>query len=188
MFGSRHPRGRSSARPAFALLSVLAVLAMALFPGLAQAEESSGIQYESDVPTVPHHESSNIPSAKPPGGSNNGGSGPGATSSNSPNGGGTGSNGNSSTGGGAHSGQTSQGSTGGNDSGNGGAKPAGGNVGESQKVVNAGQPVNETSEGSSSPLVPILIAIVVLAAISIGAFYYRQRRQDPDSSVSPKAS
>src|SRR6478752_2161826 len=190
MLGSRHPRGRSSARPAFALLSVLAVLAMALFPGLAQAEESSGIQYESEVPTVPHHESSNIPSAKPPGGSNNGGSGPGATSSNSPNGGGTG-NGNSSTGGGAHSGQTNQASPGGNGNGNGGSKTAGGNVGESQQVATPGQPVSESSEGSSSPLVPILIAIAVLAAISIGAFYYRQRQQEPDSpdsSVSPKAS
>jgi cobalamin biosynthesis Mg chelatase CobN len=164
---------------------------MALLPGLAAAEESSGIQYESEVPTVPHHESSNIPSAKSPGGSNNGGTGPGATSSNSPNGGGTGGNGNSSTGGGAHSGQTSQGAGGGNGNGGSGAKNAGGNVGESQKVVNAGQPVNESSEGSSSPLVPVLIAIVVLAAISVGAYYYRQRRQpgeSPDSSVSPKAS
>lgn len=158
---------------------------MALFPGLAQAEESSGIQYESEVPTVPHHESSNIPSAKP-GGSNNGGSGPGATSSNTPNGGAG--KGNSSTGGGAHSGQPSQGSAGGNGSGGNGAKNAGGNIGESQKVANPGQPVSETSEGSSSPLVPILIAIAVLAAISIGAFYYRQRRQGDDSPISPKAS
>jgi len=45
-----------------------------------------------------------------------------------------------------------------------------------------------TEDESSSPLVPILIAIAVLAAISIGAFYYRQRRQGAGSSVSPKAS
>jgi hypothetical protein len=37
-------------------------------------------------------------------------------------------------------------------------------------------------------LVPILIAVAVLAAASIGAFYYRQRRQDSGSPISPKAS
>jgi cobalamin biosynthesis Mg chelatase CobN len=171
------------------LLSTLAVLAMALFPGLAQAEESNaGIQYESEVPTVPVHESSKVPAGKHSGGSNtHSGSGGEATGSNAP-GGGTGGNDNSGTGGGAHSGQTSQASPGGNGNGGGGAKNAGGNVGESQKVVNAGQPLNGSSESSSSPLVPILIAIAVLAAISIGAFYYRQRRQHPDSTVSPKAS
>ena len=44
--------------------------------------------------------------------------------------------------------------------------------------------------GGSSPLVPILIAIAVLAAISIGVVMMRQRRQrrGPGSSVSPKAS
>jgi hypothetical protein len=38
--------------------------------------------------------------------------------------------------------------------------------------------------------VPILIAVAVLAAISIGAVIYRQRRQDDGgsgSTVSPKA-
>jgi hypothetical protein len=39
-------------------------------------------------------------------------------------------------------------------------------------------------------LVPILIAIAVLAAASIGYFLYRQRRQSPPGSSvsSPKAS
>jgi hypothetical protein len=62
-------------------------------------------------------------------------------------------------------------------------------VGNGQQVARPIENASNTSEGgSSSPLVPILIAIVVLAAISIGAFYYRQRRQGAGSSVSPKAS
>jgi cytoskeletal protein RodZ len=44
--------------------------------------------------------------------------------------------------------------------------------------------------GGSSPLLPILIAIAVLAAISIGAVMLRQRRRRgvPVKSASPKAS
>ena len=44
-----------------------------------------------------------------------------------------------------------------------------------------------TDDDSSSPLVPILIAVAVLAAISVGAVLYRQRRGD-DSQFSPNAS
>lgn len=46
------------------------------------------------------------------------------------------------------------------------------------------------SHDDSSPLVPILIALAVLAAISIGIVTMRRRRQDadPGSSVSPGAS
>ncbi|MGN6215627.1 MAG: hypothetical protein ACTHN7_01525 [Solirubrobacterales bacterium] len=159
---------------------------MACFPSLVQAKESSGIQYESEVPTVPTHESSNIPSAKHHGGSEGN---PEATGSGPSSGGGSGGNGGSHQGGGGTSnGQSKQASTGGNRSANDGSKPAAGAVGESRPLVNASQPVEGGSEGSSSPLVPILIAIAVLAAISIGAFYFRQRRQGPDSPVSPKAS
>ena len=43
-----------------------------------------------------------------------------------------------------------------------------------------------TNDSSSSPLVPILIAVAVLAAISVGAVLYRQRRGggrfSPDAS------
>jgi hypothetical protein len=49
-------------------------------------------------------------------------------------------------------------------------------------------PVDAASDDGSSPLVPILIAVAVLAAISIGAYYYRQRRQGPGSTVSPNAN
>jgi len=49
-------------------------------------------------------------------------------------------------------------------------------------------PTSSTSDDGPSPLVPILIAIALLAAISIGSYLYRQRRQDHGSPVSPKAS
>ena len=53
-----------------------------------------------------------------------------------------------------------------------------------------GQPVSNASsdDGGSSPLIPILIAIAALAAISIGAVVFRQKRQSPGSPISPKAS
>ena len=42
-------------------------------------------------------------------------------------------------------------------------------------------------DDSSSPLVPILIALAVLAAISVGAVLFRQRRGN-DGRFSPNAS
>lgn len=42
-------------------------------------------------------------------------------------------------------------------------------------------------DDSSSPLVPILIAVAVLAAISVGAVLYRQRRGGSGGLFSPKA-
>jgi cobalamin biosynthesis Mg chelatase CobN len=70
-------------------------------------------------------------------------------------------------------------------------------IGGSEAVAGGGTgtPVahkTETSSGGSSPVVPILIAVIVLAAISIGVVLYRQRKsggQGPDRSVSsPNAS
>jgi uncharacterized membrane protein len=64
-------------------------------------------------------------------------------------------------------------------------------LGSSEKVAGGGTgtPVahkTESSGGGSSPVVPILIAVIVLAAISIGVVLYRQRKsgQGPDSRVS----
>jgi cobalamin biosynthesis Mg chelatase CobN len=79
------------------------------------------------------------------------------------------------------------------------ANKVGGNgdgVGGAEKVAEGtGTPVahkTETSSGGSSPVVPILIAVIVLAAISIGVVLYRQRKsggQGPDRRVSsPNAS
>jgi hypothetical protein len=108
-------------------------------------------------------------------------SSPGGNGSQGGNGGGTGD--------GARQGQGNQAQPGNN------GKPGGGNggaeagVGTNQPIANpAPGAANASAEDSSSPLVPILIAIVVLAAISIGAFYFRQRRQSGDSPVSPRAS
>jgi hypothetical protein len=53
-----------------------------------------------------------------------------------------------------------------------------------------GAPASQKSGGGSSPLAPILIAIAVLAAISVAVVMIRQRRQRGGSStpVSPRAS
>ncbi|MDQ2630298.1 MAG: hypothetical protein M3Y75_04890 [Actinomycetota bacterium] len=165
---------------------MLAVLAMACFPGLAAAEENSGIQYETDVPTVPDGDGSNIPSKNNSGDSN---SNPGATGSNTPGGVGSGGDDDSGTGG-AGGTQPNQGSGGGSDRAADGSKPAG-DVGGAKKLETAPSATGQqasSDDGGSSPLVPILIAIAVLAAISIGAYYYRQRRQGPGSTVAPPAS
>lgn len=47
-----------------------------------------------------------------------------------------------------------------------------------------------SGDDGSSPLIPILIAIALLAAISVGAVMLRQRRQQGGSTTpaSPKAS
>jgi cobalamin biosynthesis Mg chelatase CobN len=177
------PHARSSVLRRALPLAVLAVLAFACSPALAHAEEATGPQYEPDIPTVPQEQS-------PGGGGHTGSSGGGnAGVSNSPGGTEAGGGNGQGTGGGSHTGQTNQASDANNGKPKVGAGDAEGEVGQGKALVKAGEPTASTSgDESSSPLVPILIAIVVLAAISIGAFYYRQRRQGAGSSVSPKAS
>lgn len=185
MSRTRHPRARASARPAVSLLSVLALLAMACFPGLAQAEEATGPQYESEVPNVPGRESSkkgdgsSEPSAREEAEAEASGGTPGGGS-----GGGDGSR----EAGGNKNGQGSQAPGGGGGQAAPGSGPAGkGETGAAQ--VGLAEPVaNASDDDGSSPLVPILIAVAVLAAITIGGFYYRQRRQGSGSPISPKAS
>jgi cobalamin biosynthesis Mg chelatase CobN len=78
---------------------------------------------------------------------------------------------------------------------NGGANAGGseGSIGEQKDLgsTQQGKNVAEAS-GGSSPVVPILIAVVVLAAISIGVVLYRQRKSDQGGSdgraSSPSAS
>jgi len=140
---------------------------------------------------VPDNGSSNIPE-KNSSGDTDDGSDAEAGDSTAPDGAGTGGGGSdSSTGGGTDKGQTNQGSGGNGEQGVGGSKPAGGQQGEAKAIeLTPASDLSPTSnEDDSSPLVPILIAIAVLAAISVGAFYYRQRRQgDAGSPISPKAS
>lgn len=163
---------------------------------LAQAEsDSAGIQYE-DAPktiTVPGTTSKKSHKSEPgngsqeaeangsktPGGSGGSGGSNGGSSGNGPSNGGQ----NPSTGAGSGSGQSNPGNGSSAGQGNGSQPTA------------TGQPASShSSGGGSSPLVPILIAIAVLAAISIAVVMYRQRRQDGDTggdadgAVSPKAS
>lgn len=136
---------------------------------------------------MPSKESS-PPAQKHSGGSKGGGEGGEASKSGAPGGGGG--NGGS-NGGGAKSGQGNQGPNGEGGQNGSGSGHAEQGVQKAKPINTLGEPAGHTEEGSSSPLVPILIAIAVLAAISIGAFFYRQRRQgpdSPDSPASPKAS
>ncbi len=89
---------------------------------------------------------------------------------------------------------TAGGGNGGNNP-NGGANAGGseGSIGEQKDLGGTQQGKNVSqSSGGSSPVVPILIAVVVLAAISIGVVLYRQRKSDQDGSdgraSSPSAS
>jgi hypothetical protein len=164
---------------------VLALLALACFPVLAQAEESSGTVYETAVPgptgnkspdkSNPGAQASKGGGATAPGSTNPGN--PGSESSDESSAGT-----NPSTGGGTGNGQGSPGK----------GSTAGEGQGGGQQGLSNGQPVNTpaSSDDSSSPLVPILLAIAVLAAISVGAVVLRQRRQrrSPGAQVSPKAS
>jgi cobalamin biosynthesis Mg chelatase CobN len=177
---------------------VLALLALALFPVIAHAEESSEKVYkvapptlESGGETTSHPHKSVTPnnsenhakaegSAVPSGGGGGTGSGSGGQK---PSGEGSsqGGGGNPPTGGG-------RGGSGGNPTGAGSG--GGGGIAGAKEVPTPTE--NHASESSSSsPVVPILIAVVVLAAISIGVVLYRQRKsgQGPDGRVSsPNAS
>jgi cobalamin biosynthesis Mg chelatase CobN len=205
MHRPRHPR--SSARLSFSLLSVLALLAFSALPAFALADSGETV-YETDIPKVPKQHKTTP--KKSDGKKEEGKGGPQAQTSNetpsepesseSPE---TGTPEESSE---EEKAQVNPGTSGGdkNPPPNGGSNPGnGGNKAETgvgssapaetkTPVVNtqSEQPASKSSGGSSSPLVPILIAIAVLAAISIGAVLYKQRRSDSGSggaSVSPKA-
>lgn len=195
MNGMRLHPGR---RPGHSLLflSVLALLALACFPVLAQAD-SSGIQYSDAPPTATggHESTRQEPPAKSsttPGG---GGTAPSSTSGSGASGSsgkGSSQGGASSTSGGQSGGAASTGSDGGTgqqsspDKGSPGAQ----NGSVQPEHQTAIKPASSQSDGGSSPLIPILIAIFVLAALSLAAVLIRQRRQRATSrgTVSPKAS
>jgi cobalamin biosynthesis Mg chelatase CobN len=196
---------RSSARSFFALPSVLALLALALFPVLAHAESSSsGTVYEVEgaVPSIKSEATTKEKSATHPKSSNN----PAAEGSAVKNGGGESSkepegeaeseegqkNSGGVTGAGGNGNPPTTGSGQGGGSPNGGTSNPQNGISESKELpeTQSGANVSESS-GGSSPVVPILIAVIVLAAISIGVVLYRQRKsgQGPDRRVSsPNAS
>lgn len=136
---------------------------------------------------MPSHQSSNIPSNNKTGGTD----APSepeseATNSNAQTGSGTGGGGNSGQGGGTPSGQGNQGGGGGGQQAQNGSQNSAGNINAAQPLTT--ETAEPSSDGGSSPLIPILIAVAILAAASIGYYVYRQRRQGPGSSVSsPKA-
>jgi hypothetical protein len=79
---------------------------------------------------------------------------------------------------------------GGDGAGKGQSSPGAGSGGKASIQVQEGVPVSSTEEGGgSSPLVPILIAILALAGISLGVVVWKRRHEDgaPHSSVSPEA-
>jgi cobalamin biosynthesis Mg chelatase CobN len=180
-------------------MSVLALLALACFPVLAHAEctSSSCVQYNDSLPNAegenpPAHHNKPQPTAKASD------KGKAQTQNGS-----TGKNGSQqapSEGEGSSEKESSPGGVGGAATGNGGGtgqgSPGGsGTEGLTPAPQHSGQSPGTTasqeSAGGSSPLIPILIAILVLAAISVGAVMYRQRRQrrgPTRSSPSPKAS
>jgi cobalamin biosynthesis Mg chelatase CobN len=172
-----HLHARGLRLPSAALFSVLVLLAFGSFPVFAEANAT----YEPEPTTLPGEAGSGgTPSHhNNPGGSE---SSPGAAKqSTAPNAG-------SGT---QHSQNGSSNSHDGASGGTNPSSPAGGSKtqGESGKSavgsekslgsVQLGEPKSAASDsGGPSPLVPILIAVAVLAAISVGAVMVRQRRGD----------
>src|ERR1700710_2357128 len=155
----------------FLTLSVSALLALALFPVLVQAD-SSGIQYSDAPPTAtgkePVHTETNEPPAKSSKSPNGGASAPsknGSSESNSSEGGSSGGSTSSGSDGGS-SGPTATGNDG--DAGQQGSPDKTSSGTPTNGVQTSGQasskPASTQSDnGGSSPLIPILIAIAVLA-------------------------
>jgi hypothetical protein len=175
----RHQATRGSGRSALLLSSVLALLALACFPIVAQAD-SSEVEYENALPKAegngPSHneqiaESSDSPKnggAEAPANTGSGESGEGSYTEGAP----------SSEGGVANTGNDGGTGQGNPDKGSSPAKPS---VQPDTPIAESG---TASDGGGSSPLVPILIAVLALAAISIGAVMIRQRRQRDGSGPS----
>jgi hypothetical protein len=176
--GKRHLGASGLGRHAALLVSVIA-LALALFAVPAQADEcsSSCVQYTPGLPNAegghssPHHQSNPAKASK------TGGNGGGKAPSNPSGGGGSHeeteeSESSPEQGGVApgHGGGSGQGKAGGS------ANPGAKKVAHSPTQTASGKPASPSDDGGSSPLVPILIAIAVLAAISVAVVMIRQRR------------
>jgi cobalamin biosynthesis Mg chelatase CobN len=170
---------------------VLALLALVVFPVFARAGEIP--EYEPEVPGVTNEV---VPPTHPKNQKGQHGGQPNAQAEGSD------------TGPGSSEKETSEGpkgngTAGGNGNGNGGdnsggqpsgsesTKPNSGGTGNNGSITNSkelppaeatGQNASESS-GGSSPVVPILIAVVVLAAISIGVVLYRQKQSDKDADA-----
>ncbi|HEX4463247.1 MAG TPA: hypothetical protein VH042_01245 [Solirubrobacterales bacterium] len=191
--GKRHRRAPQWARLSL-LMSVIA-LALACFPALAQAEctSSSCVQYTESIPK-PEGENTPQGHQKTPAKVSKTGK-DGNSEPSQPNG---------SKGAkeaeGSEEGEASEKKSGavpGHSGDNGQGKPGGSTHEGGKNAVNPGaqsksgvQASKSSDSGGSSPLVPILIAIAVLAAISVAVVTIRQRRQrgGPTATASPKAN
>jgi hypothetical protein len=164
----------------------MSLLSALLIPVAAQASESGEIEYNEAPPTPTVHDKSGIGGGANPSGPGGGG---GSSPESSPNGpGGAHKGGGPESGGSSPHSKTPGGKAGlgqGNQVGTDGQAGVGG--GEQAFTSN---PAGSSSGGGSSPLVPILIAVAVLAAITIGVVMMRQRRgtEPPSSPASPKAN
>lgn len=193
MIGMRPAQNRPASHRYLLVSALLALLALALSPVTALGD-SSGTQYEDALPTADGGKKNDPPAKSST--TNGGASAPSSNSGSTD----SGSSGSSSESPSSDSGGAA--ATTGGDGGTGqGSQDKGQAGGGSQGAQDKGQapskqpasqvtPATETSDdgGGSSPLVPILIAIAVLAAISVGAVVMRQRRQRGGTSVSPKPS
>lgn len=169
------------ARRGLVPLSVAALLAFALVPGVAVAE--AGIpQYRDAPPTVTGETRDSGPNTGSNAGGGAGGGDQSATGGGSKDGAKSKDGDGDGQGGGAAGGGGKGGGKGG-DAAIAGGKSAG--DGSPQTI----DPENASSDGGSSPLVPILIALAVLAAISVGVVAMRKKREDadPGAPASPEA-
>jgi hypothetical protein len=172
-------------------MSVIA-LACACFPALAQAEctSSSCVQYTENIPKAEGENGPTSHGQKTPAKASKTGDGSGGSNS-QPQG--------SDETEGSEEGESSdkEGAVAGGGGGNGQGKPDASAQGGAKNALHPGDQgdsLAQTSKsddgGSSSPLVPILIAIAVLAAISVAVVMARQRRQrrGPTGTASPEAN
>lgn len=176
MIRTPHPHLRGLGLPSAALFSVLALLAFGSFPVFAEANAN----YEVEHTTLPGEGGGggNSPTShNNPGGSE---SSPGAKQSAAPGAGGgneASHNGFSKSQNGSSEGTNPSSPGGGsNAQGESGKGGVGGGKSLGSGPVQKGEPKSVNESGGSSPLVPILIAVAVLAAISVGAVLVRQRR------------
>ena len=196
MTGKRHRLWTGPAAVRVLLASVLALCASLSFPLLAQAD-SAGSQYEDAVRGPcgysPCKKKQQEPTANQ---SNKNDPGGGGGTSPTEGGGSDGDQGSSGEGG-SSTDSAGGGAATGNDGGSGQGSPQndGGQAqqnpqGGAQSTpgeLSSGTTAQTADDDGSSPLVPILIAVAILAALSIGAVVMRQRRQrsvDGSTSVS----
>jgi cobalamin biosynthesis Mg chelatase CobN len=150
---------------------------LGLFPVLAQAD-SSGTQYSEGTPKATGGSETPAHTSTTKGG---GQSAPAQTSPPVSPESGYSSEGSYSGSGGTNGGGTGQGSQ---DKGSGGAQK----TAQQQSPTANVSHTTPSSDGGSSPVVPILLAIAVLAAISIGAVTMRRKRHQRSSGASVSSS